>query len=562
MLSFVLPVGFAAALLSLACWGLGSRLVASREPLVAMLGGWCLFLVLCAGAWLAGVPADRLRPCFWIFFLAGLVAMFLDRRGREAGVGLVCTAIVTALLCAPFWLYPRVLAYGAHGTDMWGYVNAAEWLTGHSIRDLPVPGVESMRFNWIAHVLGTQERPLNFELLAGIASACGLTPTQAYFVCPIALLASLAMTLARTTGLFRLGHGSLAVATALALVFHPLIVLPWIAGFAGGAIVALFLGLAFAAAAAAEEGPARSESLMLVFLALVLCAPLYSIKFLAVAPVAVLLPLGQAWARHLREHGRPGLLPPQASGLTLVALAAALFFAVVSWHRVADPEVGGANPQSPSRAFAHFLGLFGGSSPYSWIGFRAFEPIDVDAGSNLPGCAALAAMTAALAAASWSRWRAHRDLRLPLLVGICLGCLWITRGDERTMAKAMPVFGLALLLLLAVASRDCRPRWLGLLAGVVCCLPAVRSRTELHQFLHAPYILATEDNLDAQVDATPWMNLAYLNFREDRRELDWAKFPRTFQELTHFLPREDRERIVAKYHLPARWADPEFAPAP
>ena len=89
-----------------------------------------------------------MRPLFWAFFVAGIAAFVRDRRWPELICATLCAGAISAALCAPFFLYQKVLAYGAHGTDMWGYIIAADWLSGHSIRDLPDLGNVPMRFNW------------------------------------------------------------------------------------------------------------------------------------------------------------------------------------------------------------------------------------------------------------------------------------------------------------------------------------------------------------------------------------------------------------------------------
>ena len=128
---------------------------------------------------------------------------------------------------------------------MWGYVIAAEWLQKHSYLQLPQPGIDPMRFNWTYHVLLIHERPLNYTSLACLASAAGLSAVNAYLAYPIALLSSLAMALAREVRVFRLWPWSLAVVPAIIVAFHPLIVLPWIAGFFGGSIAAGFVAMGF-----------------------------------------------------------------------------------------------------------------------------------------------------------------------------------------------------------------------------------------------------------------------------------------------------------------------------
>ena len=285
MFSIVLPVWGVALLLSLSCWSVGAALVKSKSPVVGMLCGWCIFLFICSVPWMAGVSANALRPVFWVFFLAGIFLTIRNRRWREVVCAVICTAAITAILGAPFVKFSGLLAYGAHGTDMWGYVIAAEWLQTHSYFQLPQPGIDPMRFNWTYHVLVIHERPLNYSSLACLASASGLSTVNAYLAYPIVLLSSLAMALAREVRVFRLRHWALAVVPAIVVVFHPLIVLPWIAGFFGGSIAAGFLALGFAGAIGAEKGPARTEALALSTLMILFCAALYTQKFVLVALV-------------------------------------------------------------------------------------------------------------------------------------------------------------------------------------------------------------------------------------------------------------------------------------
>ena len=97
-MSTVFPVWGATFLVCLGCWGGGSRLVTSKVPLVAMLCGWCVFLILCSGAWVAGLSANALRPFFWLFYAAGIAVIVRERRWTEAGLVLAMTGVVTFAL--------------------------------------------------------------------------------------------------------------------------------------------------------------------------------------------------------------------------------------------------------------------------------------------------------------------------------------------------------------------------------------------------------------------------------------------------------------------------------
>jgi hypothetical protein len=530
------------------CWGAGSFLVSSKRPIVGILCGWCCFLSLCAFAWVCGISAHGMRPLFWAFFVAGIAAFVRDRRWPELICATLCAGAMSAALCLPFFLYQKVLAYGAHGTDMWGYIIAADWLSGHSIRDLPDLGNVPMRFNWTWHILATRERPL--------ASASGLTPTNAYFAYPSALLASLAMALCREPRIFRLKQWTLALLPALIVVFHPLIILPWIAGFFGGAIVALFASLAFAGAAVAEEGPARTEALALGLLMLVFCASLYTVKFLLVGAVFMVVPALVSCVLILQRDGWRSLIGKRPGRLAATVFCVSVLLVIATARLVRDPDLGYGPFQTPLVGAAHFLGVFGGLSPYSWLGFAGFEPGDYNPLRNPIGCAALVGMAILFGLVSWRRWRASKDVRVPLIVGICLGCFWMVVRDTQMMTKAMPVFGLPLLVVLAAVSGELRHWALGLAAAIICCLPAVRSRQEMYTMIDQPYILCTENNVGRYGDNDVWVTLAYLNFREDQNGFNWAKYPGSYRGITHFLPDEIRERLAKNYHMPEPWPSP------
>ena len=97
MFNLVLSVWGVALLLSLSCWSVGAALVRSQSPVVGMLCGWCLFLLLCSLPWMIGVPTHTLRPLFWVFFAAGLVLTFKNRRWPELACAGLCTAAISAM---------------------------------------------------------------------------------------------------------------------------------------------------------------------------------------------------------------------------------------------------------------------------------------------------------------------------------------------------------------------------------------------------------------------------------------------------------------------------------
>lgn len=552
MFTTVLPVGVVALLLSMTCLSVGSSLVSSKSPLAAMLCGWCCFLLLCAIPWIAGLSAHAMRPCFWAFFATGLVALIRGRLWRELICAGVCTAAMTAMLCAPFLRIPGLLAYGIHGLDMWGYVITADWLQDHSLRTLPVIGVSPMRFNWTWHVLFTRERPLIYESLACLGSSTALIPTQAYLAYPIALLSSLAMAFSREPRVFQLKHWSLALLPAIALSFHPLVILPWIAGFFGGSITALFTALAFATAVAAKEGRDRAEALALAALMLGFCAGLYSLKFLYVVLVLGGGPVVFTVVSGLRQHGFEGLRPTRPAWLTIGALAALAALTVALLMLGRDQFVDTGVTQLPTTAAVHFLGIFGGTSPYEWMGYFPGRQFDRCIGHNLGGLAALCGMLTLFMLVTQARWKAARDIRIPLLAGLCVGLVVLTTSDELIMAKTLAIFGFTLLILLAAISSELRLWSLGLIAAVICCLPSLRSAREMSAIIHYPPILCTEQNVAQAPDGQDWRFLGYLHFREDRDEVDWKKNPRTYQSITHFLPETSQKLLAEKYHMAKR----------
>jgi hypothetical protein len=237
--------------------------VTSKQPLVALLAGWALFLVLCSVPWIVGLSANAVRPLFWIFYAAGLWSVVRGRQWTEAATTLVVTGAVAMVLLHRCYAHDGAYVFGAHGTDLWGYVQAADWLTTHSTRELPDLGTSPMRYNWTWYVLATRDRPLVLEAIACCGASTGIDAVKAYLALPVALMATLAIGIGRIPGAFGFGNWLPAVAVAAVMVFHPLPVLHWIAGFAAGSIVGLLLGLTFGAVMAAEPGPARTEALAL-----------------------------------------------------------------------------------------------------------------------------------------------------------------------------------------------------------------------------------------------------------------------------------------------------------
>ena len=551
-MSTVFPVWGATFLVCLGCWGGGSRLVTSKVPLVAMLCGWCVFLILCSGAWVAGLSANALRPFFWLFYAAGIAVIVRERRWTEAGLVLAMTGVVTFALLRSLYRDAELYAFGAHGTDMWGYVGVAEWLYQHSTRELPDIGTTPMRFNWTWYVLHMRDRPLIYEVMACLGASTGINAAKAYMALPTALMATLAMAVARAAGTFGFKSWMLAAVPAAVMVFHPLIVLPWIAGFAAGSIVGLTVALAFAALLAAEdEGPARTEAVALALLMLVFCGGLFSPQFMLVG-VAIAGSLAAVGAvRVIWRDGWRAFFRQRPNGLTAAALLAAAVMIPATRILSGDEFIrsSGFAWREP-QVWGQFLGIFGYSSPYSWLFYRPLLPSDLNPLRNPVGLGAAAAMGALFAVLAWRLWRSHRDLRVPLVVAVCVAALLRVGGDERAvMAKAMPIFGFALVILIAAISAKLRPRWLGLVALVLCAMPVVRSFGELREMLSTPYITCTDDNMRKLEDGEIWRTMACLFFLEDKEGFDWSSKPKSFFALTCYLPEPVQAKLAQKYHV-------------
>jgi hypothetical protein len=196
VMSTVLPIWGAVLLVCLSAWSIGARLVVSKQPLVALLAGWSLFLVLCSVPWIAGFSAYTVRPLFWIFYAVGIWSVVKGRQWTEAVVTLIVTGAVTMVLLHRCYAYEGAYVFGAHGTDLWGYVQVADWLYGHSTRQLPDLVTTPMRYNWTGYVLATRERPLIYESMACLGSSTGLDAVKAYMALPVALMVSSAEVIA------------------------------------------------------------------------------------------------------------------------------------------------------------------------------------------------------------------------------------------------------------------------------------------------------------------------------------------------------------------------------
>jgi hypothetical protein len=562
MYTTVLPVWGAALLLVVGCWGFGQLLVTSQKTLVHLLAGWCAFLLLCAVAWVVGLSAHAMRPVFWIFFATGWVNLIRGRRWSGLVTAAFCTGTMTFFLCAPCVLWPGLLAYGANGTDMWGYICTAEWLYSHSIRDLPDVGHVALRFNWVWQVLGTRERPMIYESLACLGSSTGLSPLQAYDMYPVALLSTLAIGISWEPGVFGLKRWYLAVIPAVLMAYHPLLILHWIAGFFGGMIVGMFAGLAFAAVVAAEEGRPRSEVLAFGALMMIYCAGLYTGQFLLLGPIVLGVPAAASGVLIVWRKGWRGLLNfrPNWRVVAVVAVAIALTIETLA---LSGDEVGSSpgGSELSRRVVGQFLGLFGATNPYSWMEYAPLYWRDIDPLHNPGGTLAGLGLLILLGLVAWRRWRTVQDIRVPVLVALCLGCLWQMGRDQHIMAKGMPVFGVALLFVLAAVSGELRHWSLGLAAAIICCMPFVRSAPAFWEMEHGPYISCTEENMVDLDDADFWRIVAYLYFREDqdvgRNVINWRtpKHRMTFFALTCYLPDSVRKELTLKYHVPASWSE-------
>ena len=551
-MSTVLPIGGAVFLVCLSAWSIGARLVVSKQPLVAMLAGWSVFLVLCCVPWIAGLSANAVRPLFWIFYAAGIWSVVRGRQWTEAGVTLIVTGAVTMVLLHRCYAYDGAYVFGAHGTDLWGYVGVAEWLYTHSTRELPDLMTSPMRFTWTWYVLTIRDRPLIYETMACLGASTGLDAVKAYMAWPAALMASVALGVGRIPGAFGFRRGWPAVLVATVMVFNPLPVLHWIAGFAAGANVGFLVGLALAAVLVVEKGAARTEAIALAMLLLVLCGGLYSPQFMLVG-----LGLGGGLGLvggffFVRRHGVKAFLRERPGRLTAVTLAVATWVAFATRLLSGDEFIRSTGFEWHAEVLAQLLGIFGGTSPYAWMFYVPMEPWDKQPLLNPVGLAALGVMGIFFAVVAWRDWRDGRDLRVPVIVAICLAALLRVGGDERViMAKAMPIFGLAMVIGLAAVSARLRPRWLGVVAALACAMPAVRSQAELRELIRDPYISVTDENIGLNLeDGQVWRIMGYLYFREDSHGFDWSKNPKIFALMTGYLPKADQERLAKKHGLP------------
>src|SRR5262249_45195091 len=147
---------------------------------------------------------------------------------------------------------------------------------------------------------------------------------------------------------------------------------------------------------------------------------------------------------------------------------------------------------------------------------------------NPVGCAALVLMLMLFMLVAWSRWKANRDLRIPVLVGLCIGMIGLSSWDELIMAKTLVIFGFALVVLIVAISAELQHVILGLAALALCWLPGLRSADEMRDLIYGPFITCTEENVAVISDGQDWRVLSYLHFREDQQDLEWKKFPRTY----------------------------------
>ncbi len=262
-----------------------------------------------------------------------------------------------------------------------------------------------------------------------------------------------------------------------------------------------------------RRGPPRAEALTLGLLMIFLCAGLYAVPFLKLGlGFAAILALTGGFAL-LRRKGLDGLLEARPGPRVVSFLTASAIVALAVLVLARDDFVDQGHAELTRRFVGQFLGVFGASSPYAWPGVPAAL------------CPAISIRCAIRWVwRRWSEWRCSSP-SLPCNAGGRRGisaCRWSSRfawlgvwhvgRDIHSLAKAMPIFGFSLLVVLAaVSERAASLGALGLAAAAVCCAyPACARRPEMSALLHGPGVTQREDNMQLINDADDWRILAYL----------------------------------------------------
>jgi hypothetical protein len=546
MVEMFLPVWVTISVMVLACWGVGTALVVSDSPSIRMLGGWCVFLFIGTLAWLIGFSGDSARPLCWVFACAGVWVCFRRKQWKAMIGAVVIGGTVSALFAMPFLLSENLAAYGGEGVDMWGYVNASEWVRHHPLTVFPTPGAP-MRYNWVWLVLNIRERPLIYTALASFGSAAGITPLQAYFAFPAAFTTSLSLALGLTPGVFGLRRVFVAIPIAIVVSFHPSVFLHWLIGSYSGAIVSGCVCLSFATLLVSEQGRARAEALSLVLLMLVFCSALYAHQFLLVAAFTAGIPIFVALCRRGWVVGWRWRDWARLSWLTWGAgVASGLTAAGTLLRSEMDASWGERTHQIP----AQILTIFGGASHLTWFGHHGLDVWHYVPEPNFPGWAMATLTFGACIYLAVVRWKKSQDISLPVALSAAAGCVYIATASNFALMRVLPIFGPAILFGLAVLSSEAPKKWISVGLALLCALPLIRSSGEILGQLRNPdySLFANEEGDPARFGR--WHLLGYLYLYEETLGFDWKTHPSDFHDITECFSEEQRTRIAIQWGVP------------
>ncbi|MDB6165063.1 MAG: hypothetical protein JWQ83_203 [Lacunisphaera sp.] len=560
-MSFFLTVFTAALLLSTACVGIGALLAKTATPAAMMVRRWALFFFLCALVWFARFSASSFAPAIWLFVVVGVGGAISRIPWTRLLLFAAGTALIAAVFAIPFFRYPGLVAYAHAGTDQWGYIGVSNWLVTHSVDDLPVLG-EKMSLNWVWHILATKERPLIFISLATIAGAGGFTTVLAYYVLPVALMSGVFGCLCLTPGSFGFRNPLVNAGLALCVAMQPLVLWHFQLQFLGGTISALVIMMIVISLLHTSDEPVADWRFPAYACWLcILGAGLYSIK-VAIPPLALTLALtGYRFWQKARRAGQwelPENLRSQRSECLVVLGVAAvtlLLIARLSPETLGSPYNGGM----AGHRWAQIASVFGGGDLLPWYfvdgSLGWMDPVTHHpAGSNW-AIVILGAAIVWMGVLASRAWRFRRDAGLALTFVIFAGVLYVAappRGTHWSVSRSLPIFGASLVVAMAAAARGEKSRWIQVATVGLCLLPLLRGAPRLCTFFLEPNNRFADGQWDQLPAGNAWDALAYVNYYDDSRRLDWSGAPDMFRAMTYFLPDELRPHLVDGRPMPPR----------
>lgn len=538
----------ATAVLSLSLWGIGRLLRNDDLPACAVLRGWTVLMAVCAMAWFGRFPAVYLAPVLWLLIAAGLLSAVRHLPRALLAGGLIGGAVIAASFALPFALQPGLLAYAHWGSDQWGYAAVSKWLVLHSVHELPVidykPGLD-----WVWKVLITRERPLIYLELAVVASAFGMKTIIACYVLSATALTGVFLSFFLGSTPLRITALPARWAVSLGVAVQPIMWLHFQHQFLGG-VMAGAMGLILVVAVCQSQLRLPGDPIFLAAAALfaVLIGGLYT-TLVSWVLLAMLAAIGSAsW---VLTKPTPSLAPRAwRTVAALLVLAGGAFWAMHVLSPAGARTPGGTG--GASHLWAQCGALFGLTEITPWyqragsLGALGIDPGNYQPPGSALGVALFAVLGIFLAAQCWLWWRQKRDATpgvVMFVAVVAMAAAFPPRGDNVVLSRALPVFGVMLLVATAATAGLEQPRWRRWLAIGLACFPLVRAAPGMWTLLARPANTITAGQWQAPPNRDTWGALAYTYFYQDERDIDWTQAPDAFAEMTHYMPPDLRPKM-------------------